>query len=117
MLACLAVCRLAVDAAAVSAIAGTDVSAALAAGTAAGLVESGLDSATSTARYRVLALVADLVAEAITDDERAAATDRAATHLYETWWAKGIDEPRPWSCGGCAGRPGTLPTLLESLPP
>ncbi|MDQ6797676.1 MAG: CHAT domain-containing protein, partial [Actinomycetota bacterium] len=96
VLACLAVCRLAVDAAAVSAIANADATAALAAAVAAGLVESGPDPATSTARYRVLALVTDLLAEAITDDERTAATERAATHLYEAWWAtrEGLDRPR-----------------------
>ncbi|MFN2608442.1 MAG: CHAT domain-containing protein [Acidimicrobiales bacterium] len=94
VLACMVVCRLAVDVGAASAIAGTDATPALAAALAAGLVESGPDPATSTPRYRVPTLVADLVAEAIGDDQRAAATDRAATHLYETWWNKGIDEPR-----------------------
>ncbi|MGI8984386.1 MAG: tetratricopeptide repeat protein [Acidimicrobiales bacterium] len=95
-LACLAVCRLPVDEAAVGAIAAADVGSALAHADAAGLVESGVEASTGFTRYRVPALVAGLLGGVLGPEAQTHATEQAAEHLWSVWWeaGAGIDEPR-----------------------
>ncbi|CAN96869.1 hypothetical protein sce6700 [Sorangium cellulosum So ce56] len=85
MLAQLAVVRLPVDRAAVDAIVEGEVEPHLARAGELGLVEVGVEPETGAPRYAVPAVVEPVLREVLSEEERSAATGRAAKWLHTAW--------------------------------